>query len=262
MARKHLGKVGAAVLIVFFASVLDSCVARFREPLFTVHLLPGASELVEGQLDHEIKDLALLRVETADEDVQLEILRRQHGYWLGGNMWVGTISAAPDATAGTYDLKVFAANQPPETPVAAFRAIVYPDPAALQQSHLSLIRRIFDIAPWMVAIACIPALAAVMGLIYFFSQTTQHLLVAQGKAEVFLVKIVGGTTEVYFGLGRRHGVAPGMRVHLFAENGQAVCDAVVRQVDAENSMALADDRAGNLRHGAIAAMATREQTTG
>lgn len=65
-ARKLLGRIGALIFVVFFGSLLDSCVARFREPLFTVHLLPGGSDLVEGQVDHGLKDLSLLRVETSN----------------------------------------------------------------------------------------------------------------------------------------------------------------------------------------------------
>lgn len=257
-ARKRLGTMGAVILIVFFAALLDSCVARFRAPLFTVHLLPGASERVEGQLGPDIKTLDLLRVETSHPSLQLQMQRLQHGFWLGGNMWVGTISADPGTGAGTYDLKVFAANQTPSTPAAAFRAIVYPDRAALRQSYLSVIRRLFDVAPWMVALACVPALGLVLGLIFFFSQQTQRLLAARGRAEVFLVRIVPDGVAVYFGLGRRHGVAPGMTVALLAPNGEAVGTAVVQQVALEDSMALADQRAAGLRHGAVAALGAAE----
>ena len=40
-ARKRLGRIGALICILFFGAILDTCVARFREPLFTVHLVPG-----------------------------------------------------------------------------------------------------------------------------------------------------------------------------------------------------------------------------
>lgn len=250
-ARKALGKVGALVFIVFFASVLDSCVARFREPLFTVHLLPGTNELVEGQVDHELKDLALLRAETSDENVQLKIDRFQPGYWLGGNMWIGSISATVDAAAGTYDLRVFAVNKPPDTPVAAFRAHVYPDYPALRNSFLSVIRRTFDIPPGRVALACIPLLGVVLGMIYLLSRKVERLLAGQGRAEVFMLKAAPGGVEVYFGLGLRRGVEPGMTVQICAENGRPICDAVVQQADEDNAMALADERAQKLPHGAL-----------
>lgn len=254
-ARKTLGKIGALIFVVFFASVLDSCVARFREPLFTVHLLPGASEPVEGQVDHDLKDLSLLRVETLNENVQLKIDRFQPGYWLGGNMWIGSIGAAADAAAGTYDLRVFAVNKPLETPVAAFRAHVYPDYATLCKSFLSVIRRTFDVTPGTVALACIPVLGVVLGLIYLLGRRVELLLAGQGRAEVFMVKAATGGVEVYFGLGNRHGVKTGMTVQIWTENGQPICDAVVQQVDGDNAKALADKRAEKLPHGAVVVLA-------
>jgi hypothetical protein len=249
--RKLLGLIGALIFVVFFGSVLDSCVARFREPLFTVHLLPGGSDLVEGQVDHGLKDLSLLRVETSNESVRLTIDRFQAGFWLGGNMWVGTISVAADAAPGTYDLRVFDVNQPPAKPVAAFQAVVYPDDAALRQSSFSFVRRTFDVAPGMVALACIPGLGLVMGLAYLLGRRVDQLLARQGKAEVFLVKKAPAGMEIYFGLGRRHGVEPGMRVSIHSGNGQSICGAVVQQVDAENAMALASSLAERLPRGAV-----------
>lgn len=259
--RKTLGKVGALIFIVFFASVLDSCVARFREPLFTVHLLPGASEPVEGQVDHDLKDLALLRVETSTEAIQLKIDRFQPGYWLGGNMWIGSISAAADAAAGTYDLRVFAVNKPPEAPVAAFRAHVYPDYPSLRQSFLSVIRRTFDIPPGTVALACLPALGMVLGIIYLLGRRVERLLALQGRAEVFMVKEAPGGLEVYFGLGKSHGVQPGRIVQLRTENDQLICEAVVQQVDQNNAKALADERTEKLPHGAVAILAASPENS-
>jgi hypothetical protein len=226
------------MLILFFAAVLDSCVARLRAPLFTVHLLPGASELVEGQVDHDFKNLSLLRAETSHASVQLIIERFQPGFWLGGNMWVGAISAAPDANPGTYDLRVFAPHRTP--PMAAFQTIVYPDYAALRRSFLSVMRRHFDIVPGTVALVCLPALGLMLGFFFLLGRRIERLLANQGRAEVFLTKTTPDGIELYFGLGRRHGAAPGMRVDICAENGQPICAAVLRQVDTDNAMALAE----------------------
>ncbi len=250
-SRKILGRIGALIFILFFGSVLDSCVARFREPLFTVHLLPGESELVDGQVDHDLKELSLLRVETSHEAVQLKIGRFQPGYWLGGNMWIGAISAAADAPDGTYELRVFALDKPRKEPVAAFRAIVYTDAAALRASYLSLIRRTFDVPPGTVALALIPALALVLGLMVLLGRRVERLLAGLGQAEVFMVKAAPGGHEVYFGLGRRHGVREGMTVQIVAPNGRPICEALVRKVDEGNAMALADERAERLPLGAV-----------
>ena len=253
-ARKRLGRIGAIICILFFGAILDTCVARFREPLFTVHVLPGGSEPVEGQLDHQVKELPSMRIETPDARVRLQINKLQSGFWFGGSMWIGDISAAGDATPGTYDILVFALSPPSAKPVAAFRAVVYPDYAALREGSFSAIQRVFDMRPWMVAVACMPALGIVLCLMGLFSRRVERLLAEQGRAEIFHVKKADAGFEVWFGLGERNGVEPGVRVDICTENGQPICDAVVQHVESENGMALADARAERLPRGAVVAL--------
>lgn len=255
--RKVFGKVGALISILFFLALLDSCVARVREPLFTVHLLPGQSEPVEGQLDHTVKEVSQLRVEASSPDVRLAPEKFQSGFWFGGNMWIGVISASADAKAGAHDLRVFAVNDPGGKPVAAFRAIVYPDYAALRESFYSVIQRTFDVRPWMVAVYCLPALGIALGLMYLLSCRVEKLLAAGGRAEVFLLKKVDEGFEVWFGLGRSHGVEPGAPVNICTESGELICDAVVQRVDDENGIALADSRADRLPRGAVVMLQSR-----
>jgi hypothetical protein len=252
--RTLLGAAGALVVALFFAAVLDSCVARFRQPLFTVNLLPGQSEAVEGQVDHALKDLTLLRVETSSAEVQLAIDRFQSGQWLGGNMWIGAISAAPGAAAGVYALRVFGPGPPAEPPVAAFRAVVHPDDDALRRSSLSVIRRTFDIAPGTAALACLPALGAVLGLVYLMSRSVERRMAELGRAEVFRVRTSPGGLELYFGLGRSHGVEPGMRVAIRSESDRPICTAVVQAVDGHNALALAEPGVERLPPVAVAVL--------
>ena len=253
-ARTRLGRIGAIICILFFGAILDTCVARFREPLFTVHVLPGGSEPVEGQLDHQVKELPSMRIETPDARVWLQIDTLQSGFWFGGSMWIGDISAAGDTPPGTYDILVFAVDPPGPKPLAAFRAVVYPDHAALRESSFSVIQRVFDMRPWMVAVVCVPALGIVLCLMGVLSRRVEQLLADQGRAEIFHAKKADAGFEVWFGLGERHGVEPGVRVDICAENGQPICDAVVQHVDTENGMALADARAERLPRGAVVAL--------
>ena len=253
-ARTRLGRIGALICILFFGAILDTCVARFREPLFTVHVLPGGSEPVEGQLDPHVKELPQLRIETPSASVRLQIDKLQSGFWFGGSMWIGDISAAGDTPPGTYDILVFAVNPPGAKPLAAFRAVVHPDEAALRESSFSVIRRVLDMRPWMMAAVCLPALGIVLCLMGVFSRRVEQLLADQGRAEIFHVKKADAGFEVWFGLGERHGVEPGVRVTICTENGQPICGAVVQRVDAENGMALADARAERLPRGAVVAL--------
>lgn len=250
-ARQHLGKIAAVIIVLFFAALFDSCVARFRAPLFTVHLLPGTSERVDGRLDNDIKNLSELRIENPCASVQLKIDRLQNGFWLGGNMWIGSIAAASDATAGTFDLRVFRRDQPLNTPAAAFRAVVYPDYPALQRSFFSIIQRSFNVEPGMVALGCIPVLGLVLGLIYLFGRKEESLLAGQGRAEIFLMKPAVEGIELYFAMGKRHGLTMGMSVSICASDGQLICDAEVRALDEGNAMAFTEASAHRLPRTAL-----------
>jgi hypothetical protein len=253
-ARKRLGRIGAIICILFFGAILDTCVSRFREPLFTVHVLPGGSEPVEGQLDHQVKELPSMRIETTDARVRLQIDKLQSGFWFGGSMWIGEISAAGDATPGTYDILVFAVDPPSAKPVAAFKAVVYPDSVALREGSFSVIQRVLDMRPWMVAVVCMPVLGIVLCLMGLFSRRVEQLLAEQGRAEIFHVKKADAGFEVWFGLGERNGVELGVRVDICTENGQPICDAVVQHVESKNGMALAGARAERLPRGAVVAL--------
>jgi hypothetical protein len=90
-----------------------------------------------------------------------------------------------------------------------------------------------------------------MGL---FSRRVERWLAEQGRAEIFHVKKSEAGFEVWFGLGERNGVEPGVRVDICTENGQPICDAVVQHVESENGMALADARAERLPRGAVVAL--------
>jgi hypothetical protein len=90
-----------------------------------------------------------------------------------------------------------------------------------------------------------------MGLAYLLGRRVDRLLARQGRAEVFLTRKAAGGVELYFGLGRRHGVEPGMSVRIQSENGGSICGAVVQQVDADNAMALAGSLAERLPRGAV-----------
>lgn len=235
--RTMLGKVGAFVCILLFLALLDSCVSRFREPLFTVKLLPGASEPIEGQLDPSVKELSQLRIESVSPYASLTIKELRTGFWFGGNMWIGEIVAAPDAPAGSYDLRVYAPMDKPGAPGAAFKAIVFADSNALRQSSLSFIHRAFDVRPWIVSLACVPILGIIFGLVYLFSTRIEQLLAGEGCAEIFQLQKTDTGTDVWFGLGLKHGIAEGMEVSVSSADGSEIGRGVVLRADKENAIA-------------------------
>lgn len=250
-AAKRLGRLGLVVFLLFFACLLDSCVARFREPLFTVNLLPGESAWVDGMLDPEVKDLARLEAESDDDAVRLRLDRLQRGFWLGGTMWVGEVTVDPAASPGVRELRVRLRGEPPEEPpVGAWRVVVHADADSLRRSQLSLLRRHLGIAPGLAALACVPLLALVLLLGFLLGRRRERLLAAQGFAEIFLSRSVPGGTEVFFGLFPEAGVAPGGTVSILDREGRPIAAARVEKTDGRNAVAFASGFFGPLPPGA------------
>jgi hypothetical protein len=160
--RSFIGKIGAVVCILMFLALLDSCVSRVREPLFTVKLLAGTSEPVEGQLDPKIYDKSQLHVKSSSEQVRLLIHELRTGFWFGGNMWIGEIVADTDALPGSYDIFVYTPMDKPGTPSSAFKTLVYANSEALQRSSLSFRERTFCVKPWMVSLFCVPIIGIIL----------------------------------------------------------------------------------------------------
>ncbi len=250
-AIKILGRLGLVLFLVFFACLLDSCVARFREPLFTVNLLPGESAWVDGMLDPEVKEIAQLEAESDDASVRLRLERLQRGFWLGGTMWVGEVTVDPAASPGARELRVRRREKPPEEPpVGAWRVVVHADADSWRRSRLSFLHRHFGIAPGLAALGCVPFLVWVLLLGFLRGRRRERLLAARGFAEIFLSRSVPGGTEVFFELFGQAGIAPGGTVAILDREGRTIAAARIEKTDGRNAVAFASGLFGPLPPGA------------
>lgn len=239
-AAKRLGRLGLVVFVVFFACLLDTCVARFREPLFTVHLVPGERAWVDGMLDPEVTELAQLGVETTDDAVRFRLDRLQRGFWLGGTMWVGEVAVDPGALPGVREVRVRRLAKPPDDPPeGAWRIVVHPDAASRRQSHLSLLRRHLGIAPGLAALACVPLLALILLGGWVLGRRQERRLAEEGLFEIFLSRTVPEGIEVFFGLAAGAAVEPGRPVLIVDRERRPIAEALVKKTDGKNAAALA-----------------------
>ncbi len=258
-AVKGLGRLGLLFFLVFFACLLDSCVARFREPLFTVNLLPGESARVDGMLDPEVKEIAQLEVQTDDTSVRLRLERLQRGFWLGGTMWAGEVTVDSAASPGAREVRVRRREKPPEEPpVGAWRVVVHADADSLRSSRLSFLHRHFGIAPGLAALACVPFLVWVLLLSFLLGRRRERLLAAQGFAEIFLSRSLPGGTEVFFELFGQAGIAPGGTVAILDREGRVIAAARIEKTDGRNAVAFAAGLFGPLPPGAGVRLAARD----
>ncbi len=258
-SAKWLGRLGLGVFLLFFACLLDTCVARFREPLFTVHVLPGERAWVDGMLDPEVTELAQLAVESDDEAVRFRLERIQRGFWLGGTMWVGEVAVDARAAPGIRDVRVRRLAQPAdEPPLGAWRVVVHADAASLRQSHRSLLRRHTGIAPGLAALACVPLLALILYLSWRLGRLEERRLAARGLSEIFLSRSVPGGTEIFFGLSVTCRIAPGGTVWVLDRGGRPIAEARVEKTDGKNAAAFAAGLFSPLPPGACVRLAAAE----
>ncbi|MGE5237918.1 MAG: hypothetical protein ACM3ON_03845, partial [Chloroflexota bacterium] len=235
--RKQAARIAAFFFFIIFATVLDGCIAKFREPINVFDLLPGSAAPIDGPAEDKAKEVDDLAYTVTSPHVTVTFDLIQTGFWFGGNMWVGTLSLAPDIAPGEYDLKVFPKETGPQKPTSVFKVRVYKDYASYRTSFKSLIRRYLDISPWWFLLACLPFLGVSLGCVYLLSQKIEVLMAQQGKAEVYMVKKTETGYDIGFALGTRHGVGPGSQVSLCDESGRTVGTVTVRDSTDTDSVA-------------------------
>jgi hypothetical protein len=238
--RKFARRTGAIFFILIFVAVIDGCVAKFREPINVFNILPGQSVKVDGPLDLKIQDTRELTYTGTSDNVRLSFDAIQAGFWLGGNMWIGTVTTDKLIPPGEYDVTVYTRGETDIKKKVVFRIKVFKDYASYRQSFKSVIRRYLDFSPWQLLLFCLPLSALTVGIVFYLSKRFEELLAREGKAEIY--RIVKGETacEISFGLGTKHGVQPGTRLSLLNESGHPAGSAVVQKVSETDSSAFVE----------------------
>lgn len=236
--RKYARRTGAIFFILIFVSIIDGCIAKFRAPINVFNILPGQSVKVDGPLDSKIQDTRELTYTSASDNVRLSFDAIQPGFWLGGTMWIGTVTTDKLIRPGEYDVAVFLSGETDIKKKFVFRIKVFKDYASYRQSFKSVIRRHLDFSPWWILIFCIPLTALTVGIVFFLSKRFEELLAREGKAEIY--RIIRGETacEISFGLGTKHGVQPGSSLFILNESGHPTATIVVQKVSETDSSAI------------------------
>jgi len=238
--RNLAGRACALFCFILFLVVLDGLVAKFREPVNVLHVLPGNETEINGNLPKTITDLKELRVSSDSPllTVKMEVLHS--GYFLGGNMWRGHLLVDPTIPPGKYTLVVhFPKNLADTPPPPPYRVVVHPDALSLQKSSKSLIKSTTGYSPWFVVTAFLPLVVLSGGVVFFLSRRIDSLMAEQGRAEIYRMTRGEGIVLIAFGLGREHGLQPGDRVVIHDPQGGLVGTAEVKEATAIDSVALA-----------------------
>jgi len=235
--RRFAGTAAALCCLLFCISALDGLISRFGEDPHEVRLLPGESAAVNGSASEGVRDPQDLTVTSDSDLIRLAVDRIHTGFWLGGLMWRGTVTASSTLQAGDYTLTVSAPGEPSGKPLATFRVRVFQDAASLLKSSRSIIQRTIGISPWWLAALFFPLAIACSGIVYLCSQRREQLLRQEGKAELYRIGRSDEGLEVSFALGTRQGVRVGSVLTLLDPAGVAVGSVTVRDVFEEDATA-------------------------
>lgn len=230
------GKICTAILALFFAAIMDGLISILRQPVNLIILLPGESEEISGPLRGEVKELGEPLVREVHGQVRLAFLETRKGFWLGGDMWRGTITADGSASPGDYPLIVHQAEDPSGKPISAYLVRVLADEEAVRRESKSMIFRYGGISPWHLVLFLFPLL--LLGLLsnYLLADCRDRLLVDTGRAEIYHVLRSENGYVVSFGLGTAEGLEVGTPITIMDEHDAPVFSGKAERVFKKDAM--------------------------
>jgi hypothetical protein len=237
--RALAGRTAALCCMFFFVAAVDGIVSRFAQSADDLRLLPGQSIQVNGPVGEGVRDTQDLEVVSDSEMLGLAFDRIHPGYWTGGLLWQGVLTAGPQVSPGTYSVAVKAGNQPARKALAVFRVRIFGDAAALQQSADSIIQRYTGLPPWWVLVILFPLILISAGAVYLCSQQRERLLKQEGKAEIYRINRKDDEYEVTFALGTGNGIHVGSVLTLLDKNGVPVGRVTVKEAYEGDATAVA-----------------------
>lgn len=236
--RNLAGWAGTLFFLLAFLALLDGLIGQFREPANLIKLLPGLTAEIDGPLQEEVPGVQDLTYFSDSEELKLSFATVHKGYFLGGNLWRGQVTASARILPGEYHLTVIPRQSTSPEASLGFRIMVYSDPFSLQLSSMSQIRRYTGISPWGAAGLCLPAILLAFGAVFYFSTRLDHLLAQKGRAEIYRVINRDGSIEVHFALGTAHGIQAGLELRVYNPRGEEVGLARVESVTPADAVAL------------------------
>ena len=236
--RKWLGRACALFFLLASLAIIDGLVAKFREPVNVLNVLKGDEVDIDGPIPEQVKSTDALTYASDSKDLAVTFRVIHPGYFMGGNMWRGSLTVGSNLAPGKYTVTVKPKADPAVKPGYQFRVVVYPDAASQRLAFQSGIKRQTGLSPYLVAAACVPLILISLAAVYLMSQRIESLQAQEGRAEVYRVTWNEGQYQVTFGLGTEHGVNPGDLVTLFDPEGTYVGTVTVQEASAQDAVGL------------------------
>ncbi|MFQ3573657.1 MAG: hypothetical protein SNJ53_03385 [Thermodesulfovibrionales bacterium] len=236
--RRFIGRVAFFFLFTILLSILDGCIVKVRQPLNLFYIIVGETIAVDGSLEKKVDSHHSLMYTSSSPLLNLRIEAVQKGYWFGGNMWIGKLTASQGITPGEYEIHVFDKNTGERLHPLPIRIIVHKSKEDLNRSSLSVIQRNLNISPWIAALILLPMCLFFVGLSYLLSNKIERIMKRHHMAEIYMkVPDKEGSLFIRFELGRQDGLSEGDKVQIFDGNLELLGDAVVVETDKKDSTA-------------------------
>ncbi|MBI4621018.1 MAG: hypothetical protein HY739_12805 [Desulfobacterales bacterium] len=235
--RSTTGKAASVLCVVLSLLIIDALVAGFRQPINVFDLLPGTSAEINGLMAEKVESTREITYTSTSNLIQLSIDSIQKGHWFGDNMWQGRLTTSPRIRRGEYRLVVDIKGKKIQKPPLVFLIRVHKDYESYRQSFKSLMKRYFNISPWVAVVSLSPLVVLAFGCIFLLSRKIEYLMAEQGKAEVYKAIKGEGGYEIAFGLGTRHGIQANTCLALLNEKGKPVGTVMVHKVSETDSLA-------------------------
>ncbi|MCX8027473.1 MAG: hypothetical protein N3A62_06440 [Thermodesulfovibrionales bacterium] len=236
--RRFIGRVAFLVLMAVLLSLLDGCIVKVRQPLNLFYIIVGETIPIDGSLEKRVEDHKLLTYTSTSPMLNLEIEAVQRGYWFGGNMWIGKLTALKGIKTGEYEINVFDKRTNEKLHPVPIRIIVYNNKEELNKASLSVIQRNLNISPWIAALLLLPICIVFVGISFLMSNKIENLMKKYSMAEIYMkVPDKEGALFVRFELGKQDGLNEGDKVQIFDADLNPLGEAVVVETDKKDSTA-------------------------
>ncbi|MFZ2448496.1 MAG: hypothetical protein WAW37_19220 [Syntrophobacteraceae bacterium] len=235
--KNWLAKIAAAFCFLFILCGVDGGVAYLREPLNSLRLLPGESIRLTGPLAPGATLPDHMTFESSSDSVAMSIEEVISGFFLGGQMWRGTLRLAPDAKPGEYLIAVFGKSDLKKVGSNLFQVIVYGDRASYLAASKSLLLRYSGVSAWAWSGGFLGLVLLCCGGLYLLGLKIDRLMADEGEAEVYLVTKDELGFSLYFALGERNGIAKGSRLILMDPKRRPIEEITVESVSETDALA-------------------------
>lgn len=249
--RRYLGYAAMGLFAICLVTLADGLIGQFKRDYNALEALPGSSQPLTGPMPPKAQALKEVAIEGNQGPVRLVFTERLTGYWLGTDMWRGTIKIDPSAPPGEYVLKVRDQGLEPQSPLLVFKVRVRRDEQDMQLSSPSLIKKHLGIQPFVLAAGMFALGAVISGAAFLMARTLERQMKLEGQAEIYMVKKGPEGLAVTFSLGSEDGVTPGLDLLIRNEAGMTVGTAKVVSCTAQDATATVQ-AGGNVHLGDIA----------